>query len=143
MYKYKIMILRLVVLAAVTGAILTAAAVNNKNTFQLADSDKSQGFLSTSQTDLSEFSIAERAKALLEKYSYINNADIDFDASTPDTACVNIILTLNGQDALSIEQEQDIMEQMTLMFSDYNEVRLTLHNEIEYSHPDQLVDTIV
>ena len=52
-------------------------------------------------------------------------------------------LTLNGQDALSIEQEQDIMEQMTLMFSDYNEVRLTLHNEIEYSHPDQLVDTIV
>ncbi len=143
MDKYKTMILRLVVLAAVTGAILTAAAVNNKNTFQLADNGRSQDFLSTSQTDLSEFSIAERAKALLEKYSYINNANIDFDASTPDAAYVNIILTLNGQNALSIEQEQDIMEQMTLMFSDYNEVRLTLHNEIEYSHPDQLVDTIV
>ncbi|MCI8855400.1 MAG: hypothetical protein HFH26_02490 [Clostridiaceae bacterium] len=76
MYKYKTMILRLVVLTAVTGAILTAAAVNNKNTFQLADSGSSQDFLSTSQTDLSAFSIAERAKALLEKYSYINNVDI-------------------------------------------------------------------
>ncbi len=65
------------------------------------------------------------------------------DASTPDATYVNIILTLNGQNALSIEQEQDILEQMTLMFSDYNEVRLTLHNEIENSHPDQLVDTIV
>ena len=53
------------------------------------------------------------------------------DASTPDATYVNIILTLNGQNALSIEQEQDILEQMTLMFSDYNEVRLTLHNEIE------------
>lgn len=129
MLHKKTMAFQRIVLATVTGIILTAAAVNNNNKYQSTDNDTGQGFLSTSQTDLSAFSVAARAKTLLKGYSYIEDADINIDTSTPYSTCVNISLTLNGQDALFTEQKQDIMEQMVLMFSDYDEVNLKIHDD--------------